>query len=134
MQMIVICFINIFLSKTRISQSLLLYLTMNFLKSKFFHSCLLILHFEGGVLLKNSGKIIGRWWDTVDIRLADTDFVLWVRWQNMLSVRWTGRRRNSGGQNYLWLQRIGRQCIKETINKFRWLIFKNSGKQNYLRF
>ena len=46
------------------------------------------MYFDGGALLKNSGKIRswGRWSDTVDVRLPDTDFVVWIRLQNTLSL------------------------------------------------
>ena len=48
-----------------------------------------MLYFDGGALLKSPGKIRnwGRWSDTIDVRLPDTDFVVWVRLQNMLSIR-----------------------------------------------
>ena len=47
------------------------------------------MYFDGGALLKNSGKIRnwGWWLNTVDVRLPDIDFVVSVRLQNMLSIR-----------------------------------------------
>ena len=47
------------------------------------------LYFDGGALLKSPGKIRnwGRWSDTVDVRLQEIDFVVWVRLQNLLSIR-----------------------------------------------
>ena len=82
--------LTFYLSKTRIlSQSWLINSKMNFYSSNFFQSRVQILHFDGGALLKNSGKIRnwGRWSDTVDVRLPDIDFVEWLRLQNMLSIR-----------------------------------------------
>ena len=40
-------------------------------------------------MLKNSSRIInwGGWSDTIDARLSDIDFVVWVRLKNMLSIR-----------------------------------------------
>lgn len=48
-----------------------------------------MLHSDGGALLKNSGKIRNwvRWSDTADIRLRDIDFFVWVRLQNMGSMK-----------------------------------------------
>ena len=45
--------------------------------------------FDGCALLKNSGKIRNwrRWSNTVDVRSQNIDLVVWVRLQNMLSIR-----------------------------------------------
>ena len=47
------------------------------------------IYFDGSALLKNSCRIRnwGRWSDTIDVRLPDVDFVVWVRIQNMLFIR-----------------------------------------------
>ena len=48
-----------------------------------------ILYFDDDALLKNSIKIRNwvRWSDTLDVRLPDIDFVVWVRLQNIFSIR-----------------------------------------------
>ena len=62
-----------------------------------------MLYFDGGAILKSPGKIRnwGRWSDTIDVRLPDTDFVVWVRLQNIYVIYSSRRGRNSGKQNYL---------------------------------
>ena len=61
------------------------------------------MHFNGGALPKNSGKIrnLGKWSDTVDVRMPDIDFVVWVRLQNIYVIYKSRRGRNSGTQNCL---------------------------------
>lgn len=47
------------------------------------------MHFDGGALLKNSDKV--KHWDslskTVNFRLPDIAFVVWIRLQNILSIK-----------------------------------------------
>ena len=62
---------------------------MIFSVSNFFWSNVWILYFDDDALLKNSIKIRNwvRWSDTLDVRLPDIDFVVWVRLQNIFSIR-----------------------------------------------